>query len=94
MQLRRSLIAVSLVVAAGFGACTLNPQPLPPRDENAAANADASADGASGFGNNPSPPTEDAGTLDTEGGTPSGDAGDAGDSGDGSSDAATDADSG
>jgi hypothetical protein len=88
MQLRRPLIAVSLIVAAGFGACTLNPQPLPPRDENAAANADASADGASGFGNNPSPPAEDAGTLDTEGGTPSGDAGDGGD---GSSDAATDA---
>ena len=89
MQLRRPLIAVSLVVAAGFGACTLNPQPLPPRgDENAAADTDASADGASGFGNNPAPPTEDAGTLDTEGGTPSGDAGDGGD---GSSDAATDA---
>ena len=90
MFFRHAFFVAVVVAAAGFAACTLNPQPLPPDDDNR-----ASAGGDSGqtrsdageFGQDPEtplpPPQADAGVnLDSEGGVPSGDAGDAGDSGD------------
>lgn len=89
-----------LVILAGFGvvaalvACTLNPQPLPPRDSEATyGDASATADG--GFNSTPSPADAAPGSANSEGGAPmSNDGGDGGEGGlDGSSDAA-DADAG
>jgi hypothetical protein len=94
MRLRRLVFVgafLGLVVAAGaFGACTLNPQPLPPEafsDQNGDA---ASAD--SGAGSTFSPGA-DAATVpapsDANGGGDGGDASD--DGGDASDDASYDA---
>lgn len=79
---RAALIVVALVGAAGFAACTLNPQPLPPSDgfEEATGGADASTRYEGGSFETPS---SDAGTAgDPEGGRDGGDASDAGDAGD------------
>ena len=76
--MRRALVLASLVGAAvgAVGACTLNPQPLPPEDLGAAKNSDASTARDSSFGAEPTP-SADAGTA-TDG---DGDSGDASDSG-------------
>lgn len=95
---RRHVIVLAtfatFVTAAAVVACTLNPQPLPPRD-NEATFGDASAGAEAGFGGGPAPVPADAspGRADDEGGSPNanddgGDAGgDAGDGGDAAADA-------
>jgi len=97
MRVRRVALVAALASVAAFAACTLNPQPLPPRDdfsgESTGADAGQRAD-ASGFGSVPEvPPAADAGTgtpnLDDDGGD-GGDRTDGGDGGDGSTDASDD----
>ena len=84
------LAALSASAVAAFAACTLNPQPLPPRDEfgGESAFADASTRDSGSFGSTPEVPgsSSDAGTgtqnTDSEGGAPApGDGGDGGDGG-------------
>lgn len=87
-----TLLAV-LGVAGAFVACTLNPQPLPPRDNEASSFGDqdgsTARSDAGSFGTDPeTPPTQDAGAVpldDGDGGADDGgadDGGDAADSGD------------
>ncbi len=85
MRLRPAFVVASAALVAGVVACTLNPQPLPPRDfsNEAAGNTDASADGALGTpATNPMAPPADAGADDRDGGRDASDAGDAGDASD------------
>jgi hypothetical protein len=101
-HLRAPFLLAALAVVAAFAACTLNPQPLPPRDEFSSGpdfDASTKAD-AGGFSNGPQTPGT---AVDAAGGTPSadsdggvddgGDGGvdDGGDGGDGGTDAAADA---
>ena len=99
MRGRHVGLLAAVAAVAGFAACTLNPQPLPPRDdfsgESSFADGGASSD-SGGFSTSPQVPgPEDAASgtpnLDADGGSDAGDAGD-----DGSSDAgdASDADGG
>jgi hypothetical protein len=92
---RALAVLAVLAILAAFAACTLNPQPLPPRDEfSGGTDSDASAKADAGaFGNGPQTPgTSDAGTgtpsADSDGGDGGGD--DGGDGGDGGSDADAD----
>ena len=91
MRRRHALLlaALSAGAVAAIAACTLNPQPLPPRDEfgGESALADASTRDGGTFGTGP----ENPGVADAAVGTPSADAdadggadeaGDGGDSGD------------
>ncbi len=91
----------ALLVAAGFAACDLNPQPLPPGDENGdrAQNGGSSSGGGS-LGPMAPAPTDNpgGGTSGSSGGNgadagigdagtpPSDDAGDAGDASDATTD--------
>jgi len=99
MRLRHVGVLAALATVAAFAACTLNPQPLPPRDdfngESTSADAAAVRSDSGAFGSSPEVP----GPEDAGGGTPSADAdGASDDAGDGGSDeagdAATDADGG
>ncbi len=88
MRLKRPLVLATLAAAAAFAACTLNPQPLPPSDDN--RNATGGVDGSVADGGaleQPTVPAQDAGTEanDGEGGADA-DAG-ASDAGDASADA-------
>lgn len=95
---RVALVAAALAGAAGFAACTLNPQPLPPGDDNegqATGDYDAGRNGDTGtFNPTPEGPPSDAGGSVNDGDagdtSDAGDAGDTGDAGDGG-DAAPDA---
>ncbi len=98
----RAHAAAALACIATFVACTLNPQPLPPRDFDGESAGDSDAGSradASGFGSSPEVPgpAEDAATgtpnSDVDGGGEGGDrtdGGDGGDAGDGSTDASDD----
>jgi hypothetical protein len=84
----RAIVVVLFAFACSAGACSLNPQPLPPGSyDGSTAGLDAGKGGsdATAFGDAGAPPPEDAGVdapvLD----------GDAGDAGDAESDATTDA---
>lgn len=98
MHLRKLALLAGLAAAGAFAACTLNPQPLPPSDDNSSFGAgDASTRTDSGsFSNDPETPgpIQDGGAPvpnDGEGGA-GGDGGDAGsDGGDAGSDADADA---
>ena len=99
MHLRKLALLAGLAAAGAFAACTLNPQPLPPSDDNSSFGAgDASTRTDSGsFGNDPETPapSQDAGAplpTDGDGGT-GGDGGD-GDAGSDGGDAGPDADAG
>jgi hypothetical protein len=98
MRLRHVGLLAALATVAAFAACTLNPQPLPPRDDfnGESTSADGGVRSDSGaFGSSPQVP----GPEDAASGTPNADAeggsDDAGDGGSGDAgDAATDADGG
>jgi hypothetical protein len=96
MRRRHVIVVATLAAAAALVACTLNPQPLPPRDNEATfGDAGRSAD-SGGFTTNPTPADASAGNADSDSAAPNAndDGGDAGgDAGDGG-DAATDADAG
>lgn len=90
MRGRHVGLLAAVAAVAGFAACTLNPQPLPPRDdfsgESSFADSGASSDSGS-FSTSPkAPPSEDAAN-----GTPNLDADAASDAGDGGSDDGGDA---
>jgi len=100
MRLRHVGLLAALGTVAAFAACTLNPQPLPPRDdlngESTSNDAGARSD-AGGFGAGPeNPGTADAGTAtpsaDSDGGSEAGDDGGDGGADDGGD--ASDADGG
>ncbi len=97
MHLRKLVLLATLAAAGAFAACTLNPQPLPPSDENSSFGpGDASTRSDAGaFNNDPeTPPGEDAGSPapNGEGGTDGSDGGDGGgDAGDGGGDGGSDA---
>jgi len=101
MHLRKLALLAALSVTGAFVACTLNPQPLPPSDNEATfGDASARSDGGAAFTPGPeTPPTQDASPPplndgEAGGGGDGGDAGDdGGDGGDGG-DAGADADSG
>ena len=99
MRRRHVGLLAALSAVAAFAACTLNPQPLPPRDdfggESTGVDASAKADSGS-FGTSPEVPgpLDDAATNpvpngDMEAGSEAGDGGL-----DEAGDAATDADAG
>ena len=87
MRLRKLALLAGLTAAGAFAACTLNPQPLPPSDDNSsfgAADASTRTDSGS-FATNPETPTpsQDAGAPlpnDGDGGT-GGEGGEGGDAG-------------
>ena len=90
---RKLTLLALLGVAGAFVACTLNPQPLPPGDNEASSFGDDASTGrsdAGSFGMDPeTSPTTDAGAPvpmndgdGGDGGSDAGDGGDAGDSGD------------
>ena len=99
MHLRKLSLLAALAAAGAFVACTLNPQPLPPSDENAAfGDSDASTRSDSGsFTADPEtpPPNQDAGApapngeggLDGDGGSEGGDGGSEGGDAGGDADA-------
>jgi len=96
MQPRKLALLAALATAGAFAACTLNPQPLPPSD-NEASNFgdDASVARSDGGSFDPeTPPNADAGTVPTDGdgGDGGGDGG--GDAGDGGGDAGDGGDGG
>ena len=100
MHLRKLALLAGLAAAGAFAACTLNPQPLPPSDENSSfGGGDASARTDSGsFANDPETPapSQDASApppTDGDGGT-GGEGGDGGDAGSDGGDAGSDADAG
>lgn len=90
MRVRHIALLAAAASVGAFVACTLNPQPLPPRDdfggESSLADAGARSEGGA-FGTTPENPSADAATgtpnLDSEGGAGEGgdDAGDGGDGG-------------
>jgi hypothetical protein len=102
MHVRKLALLAALGVAGAFVACTLNPQPLPPRDNEASSfgdDASTTRSDAGSFGTDPQNPPSDAGAVpndDSEGGVGGGgDGGDGGsDAGDGGGDAAPVGDSG
>ena len=96
-----ALAALSAGAVAASAACTLNPQPLPPRDdfagESAFEDASTAREGGSFGGGPDSPGSADAGTITPAADADSGqnDAGDGGDGGDAADAAdAADADGG
>ena len=95
MRAHRLLFVVA-VFAAGFAACNLNPQPLPPGTENAEDPGARYADGGArdaGAVSAEAPPTEDAGSPPpVPNDADAGDAGDAGDADAGDAGDAGDAD--
>lgn len=88
MRRHHALLAAASLAAAAFVACTLNPQPLPPGDEDdengagAALDASFASDGSKA---DPTPPSPDAGVEQNV------DGGDASADGDAALDASTDA---
>lgn len=90
---RRLFLAAALLAVLAFAACTLNPQPLPPGDDDR-ANAAEADDAGSGFGGGAdSGRIEDPQGPDAGGNPPpvNDDAGVDADAGDAATDAPTDA---
>jgi hypothetical protein len=84
-SLTRAFPVALVLVAAGFAACDLNPQPLPPIDNVSDKGTDAGDAGANALATPTAPEDASAGgnVPDADNpGTPPFDAGDAGDSGD------------
>lgn len=93
MRARWLLVFASASVAAGFVACNLNPQPLPPEDLGAESDLADAAFGGDGQAAPPAPTAVDAGGgNDKEGGADASEASDAGDAGDADAGDASDAD--
>ena len=89
-----ALAALAAGAVAALAACTLNPQPLPPRDdfagESAFGDASTAREGGSFGGGPDSPGSADAGTITPAADVDSGQS-DAGDGGDGDGGDAADA---
>ena len=101
MRARHVALLAAATSVAAFVACTLNPQPLPPRDDFGGESSFADAGGRSDsgtFNTGPQAPSADAAAIDMPspdseggaGGDGGSDGGDGGDGGDGASDASDD----
>jgi hypothetical protein len=94
LRLSALLLTLLLAIATAFVAYTLNPQPLPPSDDNEATGGSFDASVSVDAGYDPTTGASDAGSPsgDADSATDGGGGGDAGDGGDGgdASDAADD----
>ena len=90
MRLRSVALVAALASVSAFVACTLNPQPLPPRDEFSGEPSDSDAGGGlsadGGAFNSPEAPSSDAAigaptSGDADGGDDGGERSDGGDGG-------------